>query len=107
MASGLNAGAMLESNIHYNALTGQNDPVSQGVPEAAAMGLMFGIPATAGGGIRAFRTKPGWTSPEGNLVADWRTRPSSEGGAAPEQPPTCLLGDLSLETGASEKKEKK
>lgn len=81
MASGLNAGAMLEGNIHYNALTGQNDPVSRGVPEAAAMGLMFGIPAIAGGGIRALRTKPGWTSPEGNLVADWRNRPSSEGSA--------------------------
>ena len=81
MASGFNAGAMLEGNIHYNALTGQNDPVSQGVPEAAAMGLMFGIPATVGGGIRAFRTKPGWTSPEGRLGADWHSRPSSEGGA--------------------------
>lgn len=81
MASGLNAGAMLEGNVHYNALTGQNDPVSQGVPEAAAMGLMFGIPATVGGGIRAFRTKPGWTSPEGRLGADWHGRPSSEGGA--------------------------
>ncbi len=68
MASGLNAGAMLESNIHYNELTGQNDSITQNVPEAAAMGLLFGIPAGIGGAIRSRRMAAELTSPETRLA---------------------------------------
>lgn len=68
MASGLNAGAMLGSNVHYNELTGQNDSVTQNVPEAAAMGLLFGIPAGIGGAIRSRRMAAELTSPETRLA---------------------------------------
>lgn len=68
MASGLNAGAMLESNVHYNELTGQNDSIAQNVPEAAAMGLLFGIPAGIGGAIRSRRMAAELTSPETRLA---------------------------------------
>jgi hypothetical protein len=68
MASGLNAGAMLESNVHYNELTGQNDSITQNVPEAAAMGLLFGIPAGIGGAIRSRRMAAELTSPETRLA---------------------------------------
>lgn len=72
MASGLNAGAMAGSNVHYNELTGQDDSVMQNVPEAAAMGLLFGIPYGIGTGIGARRRAALGVPPERRLADNQR-----------------------------------
>lgn len=72
MASGLNAAAMAGSNVHYNALTGQDDSVLQNVPEAAAMGLLFGIPYGVGSALGARRRAVAGETPEIRLANDQR-----------------------------------
>lgn len=72
MASGLNAAAMAGSNAHYNALTGQDDSVLQNVPEAAAMGLLFGIPYGVGSALGARRRAIAGETPEIRLAKDQR-----------------------------------
>lgn len=72
MASGLNAASMAGSNAHYNALTGQDDSVLQNVPEAAAMGLLFGIPYGAGSALGARRRAIAGETPEIRLANDQR-----------------------------------
>lgn len=72
VASGLNAAAMAGSNAHYNALTGQDDSVMQNVPEAAAMGLLFGIPYGVGSALGARRRAAAGVAPERRLALDQR-----------------------------------
>ena len=72
MASGLNAGAMVGSNVHYNELTGQDDSIMQNVPEAAAMGLLFGIPYGVGTALGARRRAALGVSSERRLALDQR-----------------------------------
>lgn len=97
MASGLNAGAMLESNVHYNELTGQNDSITQNVPEAAAMGLLFGIPAGIGGAIRSRRMAAELTSPETRLAG--HQQKLEEQGKVGENLPAPVRPEASSDSG--------
>ena len=72
MASGLNAASMVGSNVHYNELTGQDDSVMQNVPEAAAMGLLFGIPYGVGTALGARRRAALGVPPERRLAEHQR-----------------------------------
>lgn len=85
----VNAGQMLASNQNYGAVTNQDVDLSEGVGEAALMGLAFGLASGAGSGVSAWRG------------ARARRRMAQQA-KADQQTPEAVQSDAEADKGAEE-----
>lgn len=100
--AGVNAGQMALSNQNYGAVTNQDVDLSEGVGEAALMGLAFGLASGAGSGVSAWRGARARRQAAQQFKADQQTPEAVQSAEEAEKGAAEILNDRDKKASESQ-----